>query len=568
MKQVCSSSKHDEFIRSYLEALDCPRALTVYLMYTNHMHKELSELEFVPSFYNDLQTADSSLSATKFLSKATFLHIESDKKVVAIEKFLAAELQCKETNQRIFRNPGSARDEEIISIASRKISNILGNLAGNSNAVDEFLESCDHGPGATASIRRAVATKPGKFDLEVEISTAGYDFMGPLWNNAYPLWRVSDKFRKNDTSKIVTVPKNAKTDRVIAIEPGLSLWCQKGIGSMIRRRLLRVGIDLNDQRHNARLSRVASKFNQLATIDFSSASDTISKATVELLLPREWHLFLSSFRSTFGLLPDGSQIQYEKFSSMGNGYTFELETLIFFALAFACCKARGVNPQDVSVYGDDVILPTGVVDDFASVCSYLGFTINTTKSHSSSYYRESCGDHYWNGVNIKPFFLKERLHEGTAYFVANSVRILAHRRNAYGCDRRLLHCWESVVLGFNRLKTAIPIGIGDIGFVVSLDEILKYGLTDPLYAKPFQRGWFIRAWTSIAYSVYTDTHGLLLSKLKTKGSALDPLNFHGSFRRLERPKGADGNRVSLPGRTRACRLRVYVSQWDDLGPWL
>jgi hypothetical protein len=77
------------------------------------------------------------------------------------------------------------------------------------------------------------------------------------------------------------VPKNYKTDRTIAIEPDWNMFLQKGLGGLLRRRLRRVGQDLNDQSTNRFCAAVGSIDGSLATLDMSMASDTVAYRLVE-----------------------------------------------------------------------------------------------------------------------------------------------------------------------------------------------------------------------------------------------------------------------------------------------
>ena len=88
---------------------------------------------------------------------------------------------------------------------------------------------------------------------------------------------------------------------------------------------------------------------------------------------------------------------------MGNSYTFELESLIFFSLAYATCTHLGLSPKNVSVYGDDVVIPVEAMNLFREVLTVCGFIINTDKSYSSGPFRESCGADYLEGLDIRPF---------------------------------------------------------------------------------------------------------------------------------------------------------------------
>ena len=77
----------------------------------------------------------------------------------------------------------------------------------------------------------------------------------------------------------------------------------------------------------------------------------------------DWFELLDRFRTGSVTYRD-KIIKLNKFSSMGNSYTFELESLIFYSLAVATCSHLGIDPRDVSVYGDDVIIPANAVTLF------------------------------------------------------------------------------------------------------------------------------------------------------------------------------------------------------------
>lgn len=536
----------DEAIRQFYTGLDCPRSLTCWLLFSSGEHDQLAGLEFNPLDYNSKQAADDSLCATKFLSKCTYLTTTVDKRQVALDKFFEAEHQCKITNKRILRSEFSKpQTSSVLYRAKFKIERVLGKLS-----VETLIDACNWGPGATVSIKRNAATHPNKFQTESGITSEAYNFVAPWWSLVYPNW--TPRMTIQNASKLVTVPKNAKTDRTIAIEPGLNLWFQKGIGTLIRRKLLASGIDLNSQEHNAKLSRLGSRFNHLATVDFSSASDTISKEVVKELLPKKWYYLCEAFRSSLCQLDD-KNILLEKFSSMGNGFTFELESLIFYALAEAVHAELGID-EVTSVYGDDVILSSRAVDMYTAVCADLGFTVNVKKSYSSTCYRESCGAHWWLGASIKPIFHKEPLNGKTAVLkLANSIRRLAHRRSIIGCDRALRRSWHVLADYLGRDTPRISEGYGDIGLIENIDgpgvavTRAKHGL----------EGYFVRVWAVLAAKKYYDSQGLLLYKLKSIGRL-----------GLNTESSGGGNNIPLPGRTKHAKIRVLVPRWYDLGEWV
>jgi hypothetical protein len=379
-----------------------------------------------------------------------------------------------------------------------------------------------------------------------------------LITRAYPIWGEHLKSRGDFPSfeignKLTTVPKNAKTDRVIAIEPGFNLWFQKAVGTMIRRRLLRNGIDLNSQAVNQSLAQWASKTNLLATVDFSSASDSISRELVREILPPRWFSILDACRSHYGIR-DGNPVHWEKFSSMGNGFTFELESLIFYAAACAVRDYENLRFQlngafKISVYGDDVILPSSCLALFSSFCDFLGFEVNGKKSHSGSPFRESCGSHFWEGVDVKPLYLKEVLQSiPSVYRLANAVRSFSHRRyTTYTCfcDASFKRTWVTLFrLVPKSLRFRIPFGLGDGGFISNFDE------STPVHARHSIEGYFVKHVTSPAITWRSEEVGLLLARLK--GRSMQEY----------------GNTYTLRDRTRLQITRSLVSQWYDLGPWI
>lgn len=206
-------------------------------------------------------------------------------------------------------------------------------------------------------------------------------------------------------SEQFSVPKTSTSVRLAAKEPDLNLLFQKGIGEMIRRRLKRNGIDLNDDTTNQYYALIGSRTGSLATLDLKAASDSVSLDLLRDLLPWEWVRMILMTRSPAMRTLDGNTIRLAKVSTMGNGFTFELESLIFWALAKATIDATGSDDRRLTVFGDDIILHHEPASILAVVLQVVGFEVNTKKSFLHGPFRESCGGHYWLGKNIKPFYL-------------------------------------------------------------------------------------------------------------------------------------------------------------------
>jgi hypothetical protein len=72
---------------------------------------------------------------------------------------------------------------------------------------------------------------------------------------------------------------------------------------------------------------------------------------------------------------------------MGNGFTFELMTLILLSLS------RSLD-SSASVFGDDIIIATDKSKRLIECLEAVGFTVNVDKTFTSGPFRESCGANY------------------------------------------------------------------------------------------------------------------------------------------------------------------------------
>lgn len=566
-------------IRDFLQALDCPRSLAVWLLYESGEHQQLLELPYDPLHFNSVREARDSYLATEFLSKFTGLVLDRDLDEVAFTKFREFEALCKETNGR-FRNLSSDPKFKgpivwLHNATIRKIDRILGDFSP-----EELITKANWGPGASTLIKRRDASPARKFQFETGITRDLFDLIPPtLLGEAYPAWSahlVEQGFPNFQVgNKVITVPKSAKTNRVIAIEPGINLWFQLAIGDMVRERLLRFGIDTRNQGANQRLAQAGSITGKLTTVDFSSASDSISAAVVEELLPPRWFLLLDSCRSKYGFLKD-DLIRWEKFSSMGNGFTFPLQTLIFFAAAEAVkeyLSARG----KVSAYGDDVIIPTSCFELFSKLVDFYGFRINGEKTHHASPFRESCGAHFYLGFDLKPLYLKDRVSDvPSIYRLANAVRRLAHRGMYFSCDARFRTMFEHLVHSVPvALRLRIPDSLGDGGFISNFDEASpSLARNHPNY--PQYEGWIVPHLVERAKCMQFELPGYLyaelwhMSKRDTDDLCVPELPSRvKAIRRLTSLDRAMSGRNAVHIHSTSLSVsKALVTRWDNLGPWI
>lgn len=224
-------------------------------------------------------------------------------------------------------------------------------------------------------------------------------------------------------SKLSCVPKNTEVSRTICTEPSLNMMFQKGIGSLLED-VLRdsYGIlyrNADEKRlqpaKNVGLAMVGSKDGSFATIDLSSASDSLSLTLIRDLFPRDCVQVLECVRSPATLLPSGEWVDLHMISSMGNGYTFPLQTLLFSSLVVAVYKTldipvhlpRGSCSGNFGVFGDDIICVTAAADLVLSMLGRLGFIPNADKTFVEGPFRESCGADFLDGIDVRPVFVKK-----------------------------------------------------------------------------------------------------------------------------------------------------------------
>lgn len=302
----------------------------------------------------------------------------------------AAEKLCFMTNQRLARvtefDPLWGR----ISAIRQLIVDVIGYAPSKG-----IWSQCRWSNGATFGTRRGASI--GLKSSTVKTITASASLYVPWLLQG--LVGESADYQIVNGNRACMVPKTAKINRMISIEPSGNSFAQQSIGRFLRSKLKAVGIDLDNQGHNQHAAFCAAA-DDLATLDLEMASDTLSVECVRLLLPPEWFKLLSALRSERTLI-QGKWVYLDKFSSMGNAFNFELETLIFWAICKSC------SPEDrVLVYGDDIIVGQQYADEVMKSLTWFGFRINREKSYVTGPFFESCGKHYHTFDDVTPAYQK------------------------------------------------------------------------------------------------------------------------------------------------------------------
>jgi hypothetical protein len=246
---------------------------------------------------------------------------------------------------------------------------------------------------------------------ELVVSSTDYDSRFTSW--FYPEYRLEYSGR---ISRLMFVPKNALTRRTISMENSQMNFFQNGLDYSIRhcKSMPKQSIDFEDQGASRALALEGSKTGELATEDFSAASDRITAAQVWTFFadtPR-LRLWLFATRSTWtryfhpdcGGFPHGLSldIPLKKFAAMGSCTCFTVETLVFCAAAYAACALTRADwkPSQIRVYGDDVIIPVWAHAKFLEISKLFGWQLNEDKSYASGPFREACGVYAYAGKDI------------------------------------------------------------------------------------------------------------------------------------------------------------------------
>lgn len=481
-------------VQDYLESLATPKALSVWLLFRHGEHEQLLELlsekfatlSGVRSMLYGIDRFRRDYAALKLLKNSDFLKVAIQRDEVALDKGRRAEAQNRVTNERFRHCRFDSEFHAVLHRAARIVQEILGRCP--ETATELFDRFGDHPwtKGSASSIvysERAAAFKYQASSLDVTYGSVNLASClvnrSPLWSAAAlegigvktdgPASVLPSAFTIVGHNTAHCVPKDAQTDRLIRVEPLFNVLLQRIVGAYIRDRLHRfAGINLLDQSANQYLAKLGSLDSSWSTIDLRSASDTIARLLVQTLLPQPWAELLDKLRSHTSVWAPGCKPErFEMFSSMGNGFTFELESVLFYALSSAACGHDGIL-----VYGDDIVVPTCDYEKVTTALRNAGFEVNDTKSFHEGSFRESCGEDYFNGVRVTAPRIEHEIStvqdvvdfHNAVYDWFKCSCVIAPSQGA-----RLLRRWRRSV----EIAWKVPLGPSGAGnghFWVNLDE--------------------------------------------------------------------------------------------------
>lgn len=372
-----------------------------------------------------------SIQRKEFLKKYCSASYNSDElESIAFKKFLETNDRMREVNaellvslpapDRLIQSSTSFMDK--VHLRARAIVHgVLGRMDE-----EEWYLACRHSSGSSIGVPFSDTSVERKFTFPISTTSEVipllkeyFLFDHQMLNSVRELNKdniLAEKLLIVKGSRATTVEKTDESRRMICVEPTANMFFQQGLMHMIYDRMAHFGLDVRslpiEHVNRAYLSSITSSE---ATIDWSSASDSVSMGLVRWILPSDWLQVVNMTRSPSTKI-NGIWVDLEMFATMGNALTFALETLVFWSYGHAfritLKPGNSLFPEwedlkSISVFGDDCIVPTDLALGYMNLMSKLGFRPNMDKTClDRNGFRESCGGDFFHGRDIRPYHLR------------------------------------------------------------------------------------------------------------------------------------------------------------------
>jgi len=391
------------------------------------------------------------------LARSFFKKLNDDTSPDADEKCLRKFMASDELCHKWSYDPQSTKDEVLFGLLKQEIDNFLHPMGVPLiNSYFDLINRGRAGPGASLGANGVDFYT--KF-FSSKLTATSFDLY-KLYNEYvcwFPDWVEAELSRSLNLgtvdiiqgNRLSFVRKTRDISRSICTEPSLNMFFQLGLGEIIADRLSSFsGIDIPIQaERNRAMARRGSLDESVCTIDLESASDSVSINLLRQILPGWFFDILMDLRSPQVDL-GGVWHELSMISSMGNGFTFPLQTMIFSCVVRAVAKFQDFNllipgnvgtsdlrrvPVDFDavcklreetlwgVFGDDIICPSGLGDNVVNLLSLCGFRVNRSKSYFVGPFRESCGGDYYRGHLVRGVYIRSLLTPQDRYVAINRL---------------------------------------------------------------------------------------------------------------------------------------------------
>lgn len=492
-------------VGNYLDAVDLLNQGEIYLAYLAVQQRNSAIVVCTPR--QAWVTAQAEAAVKKLIDPAY------DRWPATRAAWFKTEHQCLRHNQRfaVMRSRISAGKPPTkiagINKLCRRFYEALTFALGDSFPTEEVCESAYYGPGSTVGIRgrevhyvRKVETfECGALARDMAVEALRHDRAVWAQVGCDPHYSTNpdaiEGFKRvtrellskagEPSDRLMFIHKSITALRSIGAQPTSSGMLQLGVHSIGVHILRNLGIDLEDQSRNQKGAYLGSRDweseNPYYTLDKSNASNLLALGLVQTFFPPAWGKALCRLRTTSYEAPPelgGGTHPYHMYAGMGNGTTFFVETLVFWAIAYATSDHKDVESfvkeKAYAIYGDDVVLRRKHAVRYQRLATFLGFQFNKEKTFLDGPFRESCGADYYMGVNVRPAYPSSS--DGSLYMneldLVGIHNTLADNRSfpLDGACRRIRRVWS------NNLHAVIPTDpAGNLGFR-PVGDVVAYSL--------------------------------------------------------------------------------------------
>lgn len=470
--------KHlNQVLMDLLEAFDTPLALAIAISYrcSGFVTVDASLLqERAPIMFEDAHSYYCHRQVVALFKKGFHMSYDGCAQSESIDHFFKTDQETLISDERI-RSNTDLRYGGILQYARDIIESVLGVSPNIDKIYSDLCFTKGSVSGLSGSDVNIVKKLENFSDLPVSRSAKPFlDFIiqkDDLLKQTYP------NFVYSDICELFTVAKQYNKVRVAAKCQLGNMLLQRPIGEFLRSRLRRVGIDIRVQESFHKF--LVEKFwDVYATLDQSDASDRLCVELCRQLLPYDWFRLLNLTRHHNVCDLSGTVRPLHKMANQGCGFIFELQTLIYYALAKATVlydhgRDRG-NSTLISVYGDDLICEEVFAPAIADTLVYFGQKINFDKSFFSGRFKESCGNDTFDGCNIRPVYVKQFSKGIRGYYEITNIvkRLSARYLNDCAFDKRFIRAYKRCLSAIpNHKKLFGSSGLGDAVIQASSHEI-------------------------------------------------------------------------------------------------
>lgn len=383
-------------------------------------------------------------AACRSLYQSFFKKLESDRTENADSAALLKFLESNFRSKSWVLNLNTSHDEELFGELKRSIDNFWhreGLPLVSTDLQPLFFGRC--GPGAARG-SPGESTYAKLFSSRMAVTRPSLYSSYKDYISKFEYWKEAEETRLLhfglpdviESSRLDFVPKTDSISRCICIEPSLNMFFQLGLGQIICDRLYEYfGIDMEDQQfRNRDMARIGSIFDSHVTIDLSSASDSIGLNLCREILPKSLLNLLERYRCRSTEIPGLGSYELDIISSMGNGFTFPLQTMIFSAMIEASFHCAGVrfktsrSHKSWGCFGDDLIVPRGIIErNLRRLLHLCGFVENPDKTFSEGPFRESCGADYFLGIDVRGVYIRSLNTVQDFYVAINRLNLFSAR---------------------------------------------------------------------------------------------------------------------------------------------